>query len=298
MPGQREFHFRSMPSLWTSYARAFTSRKPKNVPEGQQPAPRLEATLHGVRVRKGPLARYRKVCGCSSSHALPIAFPHAMAMPLQMAILTCPVFPVQIAGLVHVRGSITQQQPLTSDVKASLRTWIEGHRETDHGQEFDAHTEVHVGADVLWSEVSTYLAWQRRKRVKGQPRGPKAERVPDHAPPENSRVTSIVAPSGLGRRYAFAAGDYNPIHLSDFTARPFGFEHAIVQGMWSMARCAAELMPSRLQSPARLDVQFRSPVRLPSELQVHRWDLPNGEAFSLRSEGHDRSHLTGTLISL
>ena len=48
-------------------------------------------------------------------------------------------------------------------------------------------------------------------------------------------------PSDLGRRYGSVSGDLNPIHLSDPTAKLFGFPRAIAHGMWTKARCLAAL---------------------------------------------------------
>lgn len=70
-------------------------------------------------------------------------------------------------------------------------------------------------------------------------------------------------PGGLGRRYASVSGDRNPIHLSALTARPFGFRGAIAHGMWTAARCLAEV-DHRLPEAYTLDIRFRRPVPVPS----------------------------------
>ena len=62
--------------------------------------------------------------------------------------------------------------------------------------------------------------------------------MPDQAP-TGPLVWKL--PSNLGRQYASVSGDRNPIHLYDVTALPLGFRHHIAHGMWSKARCLAEL---------------------------------------------------------
>ena len=42
-----------------------------------------------------------------------------------------------------------------------------------------------------------------------------------------SRSTRWRLPADQGRRYAAVSGDYNPIHLYGWAARPFGFKQPI-----------------------------------------------------------------------
>ncbi len=66
-------------------------------------------------------------------------------MPLHLAMLGAEAFPVKLFGLVHVQNRIAMREPLSADEAAEIRCWIEGHRETERGQEFDLHTEYVVG---------------------------------------------------------------------------------------------------------------------------------------------------------
>ena len=75
-----------------------------------------------------------------------------------------------------------------------------------------------------------------------RPRDDRQRRAPDRA---GSRPRPVPRSGGcasdLGRQYAAVSGDRNPIHLFDLTAMPLGFRHHIAHGMWSKARCLAEL---------------------------------------------------------
>ena len=70
-------------------------------------------------------------------------------MPLHLAMLGAEAFPVKLFGLVHVQNRIAMRQPLSAEEPAEIRAWIEGHRETDRGQEFDLHTEYVVAGEPL-----------------------------------------------------------------------------------------------------------------------------------------------------
>ncbi len=74
-------------------------------------------------------------------------------------------------------------------------------------------------------------------------------------------------PSDLGRSYAKLSGDYNPIHLHRWLSRWFGFARPIIHGMYSVARAQASLETTLQQEIQMLDVGFRRPVVLPTELK-------------------------------
>ncbi|RZI72899.1 MAG: acyl dehydratase, partial [Pseudomonas sp.] len=68
----------------------------------------------------------------------------------------------------------------------------------------------------------------------------------------------------IGRQYAKVSGDYNPIHLSDSSAKLFGFPKAIAHGLWIKGRSLAALEDHLPASNVEISVAFQKPVRLPS----------------------------------
>jgi hypothetical protein len=121
------------------------------------------------------------------------------------------------------------------------------------------------------------------------------EGAPDAVPIKSS---SFRAPAGLGRRYGFISGDVNPIHMSDLTARAFGFPRAIAHGMWSLARTASDFEAEQFNGGCEFSVNFKLPIYMPSWLMLQRWSLENGSGFALRDGQGEKPHLTGTLKSL
>ncbi|HKZ74216.1 MAG TPA: MaoC/PaaZ C-terminal domain-containing protein, partial [Steroidobacteraceae bacterium] len=232
---------------------------------------------------------------------LPPAYPHVLAMPVHMALLSSDAFPVQLFGLVHVSNRIEQLRPVRIDDEGELRTSLEGHRDTDRGQEFDLHTEL-LGPDgsAIWREVCTLLARRRGRRTGGEGRAATTARpeAPEPEQPSTVRSTSFHAEAGIGRRYGWVSGDVNPIHIADLTARAFGFDRAIAHGMWSLARCAAELGPGAFAGPCTLEVEFKLPVFLPAWVTMQSWDFADGTAFALRDAQGDKPHLSGTLTRM
>ena len=85
----------------------------------------------------------------------------------------------------------------------------------------------------------------------------------------------------LGHRYAAVSGDYNPIHLSPWTSRLFGFSRPIVHGWWSLARAVAE-MDTDIPEVCTLEARFRAPIPLPGSVQFQSGPSEAGLHFELR----------------
>jgi hypothetical protein len=297
MQAKHSLEFARAPAIWSMYPKIMVSRKPSLVPEGGA-VPRIESRLSKVVIDRKHLAAYTEICGAAAGATLPIAYPHILAMPLHLAMLGAEAFPVKLFGLVHVHNRIAMRQPLSADEPAEIRAWIEGHRDSDRGQEFDLHTEYVVAGEPLWDETCTFLARKRSPAGAGarttQP-GPRAGEAPDGVAMKSS---SFRAPAGLGRRYGFISGDVNPIHMSDLTAKAFGFPRAIAHGMWSLGRLASDFEPEQLGGGCELSVSFKLPIFMPAWLMLQRWPIENGSGFALRDAQGEKPHLTGTLKSL
>jgi hypothetical protein len=294
MQAKHSLEFARAPAVWSMYPKIMISRKPSLVPEAGE-VPRIESRLAKVEIDRRHLAAYSELCGGAAGATLPIAYPHVLAMPLHLAMLGAEAFPVKLFGLVHVHNRIAMRQPLSAEEPAEIRAWIEGHRESERGQEFDLHTEYVVAGEPLWDETCTFLA--RRKPAPGAAK-PAISRSAEGAPDAAAlKTSSFRAPAGLGRRYGFVSGDVNPIHMSDLTARAFGFPRAIAHGMWSLGRLASEFEPEHFNG-CELSVSFKLPIFMPAWLMLQRWDIDNGTGFALRDGQGEKPHLFGTLKSL
>jgi acyl dehydratase len=298
--------FGSQPSILPSYARIVFGRKQPVVPDGFK-IPRLEAELKTYRPKRARVEAYRAVCGGSPSDYLPAAYPHVIATPIQLALLSSIAFPVRLMGLVHLRNHIEHYRPIHVDETLALRTYVDGRRDTDRGQEFDVHTTVLAEGKPAWSETCVFMA-RRLERDTSKPFGarisagegvpaPDAEIVKPSGPDAIVKHT-IHAEKDIGWRYARTSSDYNPIHLWNFGARMFGFSQAIAHGMWSMARSLSALPAGTFASPCRVDVVFKRPVTIPAPLTLETWHTPEGDGFALKGAGKGKVHLAGSVTPL
>jgi acyl dehydratase len=287
--------FASPPSPWLAYPKMLLSQRPALVPKDRE-VPLIEARMSGVRAKPRHLADYRRVCGFAADDKMPVTFPHVLTAPLHMAILTHEAFPVRLLGLVHVRNEIASRRALGQDEALDAHCRLQGHRDTERGQEFDLLVTLSSANDVVWSETSTFLARKRSPRGSDGAK-PAGKRAADDAPAA-VLTTSWHADADIGRRYAMVSGDFNFIHLSDVTARLFGFNRAIAHGMWSLARTAAELSPRVATDAYRLALSFKLPIFLPSWVNLQSWEARGGLGFTLRDAQGEKPHMTGTIERL
>jgi MaoC like domain len=252
---------------------------------GGRDVPELTLRLTDVQVDDARLADYDGVCGFALKGALPATYPHMLAFPLQLSLMTDPSFPFPPIGLVHIANRITQHRPIRGSERLRIdvsATPVENH---PRGKQFSLLSEVRVGDELVWEEVSTNL-----KRGGGN--GPSSN-SPD-APSSKDLPTTATweLPGDLGRRYASVSGDYNPIHIHPVSARLFGFPSAIAHGMWTKARCLAALEP-RLPDAFTVEVAFKRPILLPGVVEFCEAEAPGGVQFGVRDQRKGKSHLDG-----
>ncbi len=230
-----------------------------------------------IQVQPGNLGAYRRLCHFPDDGRLPGTYPHVMAFTLQLQLMTAHDFPFPLLGLVHLHNRIEVLRPLGAI--EGLRFAVYAHNLQPHakGGTFDLVTEAEDGIGPLWRETSRMLV--RGLKLEGAPELP-GEGEPDSLP----EATRWYADSDIGRRYAKVCGDYNPIHLSAASARLFGFPTAIAHGMWSKAMALAALRGHLPHSGYAFEVDFRKPVRLPSEVVLSA--SAAGAEGELRLDGH------------
>ncbi len=289
MPTAASLSFERSPAVWPSLARALLARRPLLLAAGET-IPSLEARLAPAVPDAAHLDAYRELCGFEPDQRLPITYPHVLAGSLHLALLTSDAFPLRLLGLVHLRSRIEAQRAIGQREPIDLRCRVGGHRESARGQEFELYTEARAGGQLAWTETSTLLA----RRTGSRTARPPLVAATARAAPEGASTTQFHLGADLGRRYARVSGDYNPIHLSVLTARLFGFRRAIVHGMWSLARIAAELQPRVSGGGAVLEVAFKLPVLLPARVSLRAWPRERGLSFALLDEAGERPHATGT----
>ncbi len=283
--------FERLPSMGASYLRALAGGKGSGLSDGQT-IDRVEATIRTVQPNLQQIAAYRRVCGFIEAPQLPVTYPHVLAVPLHLAVITSGPFPLPTLGLVHVSNEIIAHRAIAADEAMRMHCWVEGHREARKGIEFDLVTEIDIDGERVWQGVTTCLSLTAKgKSQQRQARDP----VPagESGPFDRSVIWRVA--EDMGRRYAGVAGDYNPIHMWAITSKLFGFKRAIVHGMWSLARALAEVDNDVPDPPVRVYVRFRKPVFLPSSVLFCSRSVGESTEFEVRSPDASKCHLSGAI---
>jgi hypothetical protein len=246
--------------------------------------PSDELVLQDVAVDTGRLAEYSRVCGFTMRDSLPATYPHILAFPLHMALLTQGDFPFPAVGLVHVQNRIEQRRPIGATERLEIRVSAGELQPHPKGKTFALQTSVRAGDEEVWVSESTNL-----RRGKG------SDSASDSGPsfdPELSPEAEWPLPGDLGRDYGGVSGDRNPIHMYGLTAKALGFPRQIAHGMWTKARCVAALEP-RLPAAFEVEVAFKRPILLPSKVEFTSGQSDGGVAFGVRSARDGEPHLAG-----
>lgn len=209
---------------------------------------------HGARIEPANVAAYAAVCGFEPKDNVPLTYPHMLAFPLHMDIMTSSEFPFPAIGTVHLTNRIHQLRPVNTAESLDLAVTATNLRPHAKGKVFDMVATASVDGTTVWESTSTYL-----RLGKGDPEAV-AEGEPMEIVPGNGVTWQLAG--NLGRRYGAVSGDMNPIHLYPLTAKALGFKRQIAHGMWTKARCVAAIA-SRLGDEATVEVEFKKPIFLP-----------------------------------
>jgi acyl dehydratase len=246
--------------------------------------PETTLVLNDVTVDRERLAAYDRVCSFALGDRLPATYPHMLAFPLHLALMTDSRFPFPAIGLVHIYNRIAQHRPIDVGESLTIRVWATPITPHPRGRQFSIRSEARSGEELVWEEESTNLR-------RGD--GTDGAVAPDVRSHDELPVTATWRlPGDLGRRYGSVSGDLNPIHIHPLTARLFGFPTAIAHGMWTLARCLAALEP-RLPDRFTVEAAFRKPILLPATVQFGERAESAGTRFSVRGAGKGTPHLDG-----
>ena len=265
-------------------------RKPKL--EGAPALPRERLVRSAVELSARDIAAYGRACGFRREQGVPLSYPHVLAFPLHLMLLTRPSFPYPASGMVHLANRIRQHQRLHAGQALRLEVYCTHGVAHPKGQALNIASRAYGAGCLVWESDSLYL----RRAVKDPVGEPWEDALA--VPQEGLSCTQRwVLPADLGRRFAKVSGDFNPIHTSLIGARLFGFRRAIAHGMWTLGRALAAQQPPGGLAQAQAHCDFKLPILLPG--QVTLWSRPvtgPRREFEVRNVAGDRPHMRGLFI--
>jgi acyl dehydratase len=246
--------------------------------------------VEGLQIDRSNVAEYAAVTGLRYGDHVPLTYPFALTFPVVMSLITSFDFPFAAMGLVHTENHITQYRPIAVIDTVNVRVHAENLREHRRGLLVDVLTDINVGTDRAWHQVTTYLH-QQRTSLSDEPKPPPAKQP--KLPPPNGVLT---VSAGQIRRYASVGGDHNPIHTNPIAAKLFGFPTVIAHGMFSAA-AVLRTVEGHVPDAAQYSVRFGKPVVLPAKANLYVEHAADGWKLALRNS-KGQPHLTGTVNPL
>jgi acyl dehydratase len=253
--------------------------------------PSRTVSVEGLAIDPANVAAYAAVTGLRLADSVPLTYPFALTFPSVMSLVSGFDFPFAAMGSVHVENHVTQYQPIAVTDTVDVEVHAENLREHRKGLMVDLVTDVSVGNDTAWHQVTTFLH-QQRTSLSDEPKS-EPEKQPK-LPPPNAILT--VSPGQI-RNYASIGGDHNPIHTSSLGAKLFGFPTSIAHGMFSAAAVLANI-EGQLPDAVAYSVRFGKPLLLPARAGLYVDRTTDGWELTLRNLAKGYPHLTGTVSKL
>jgi acyl dehydratase len=248
-------------------------------------------TVDDLAIDAANVATYANVTGLRFGDAVPLTYPFALTFPTVMSLVTGLDFPFAAMGSVHIENHITQYRPIAVTDTVSVRVHAENLREHRRGLLVDIVTDVNVGNETAWHQVTTFLH-QQKTSLSGEPKPP-PQKQPKLGPP-NAVLT--ITPAQI-RHYASVGGDHNPIHTNPIAAKLFGFPTVIAHGMFTAAAVLANV-EGQLPDAVKYSVKFAKPVVLPARAGLYVDRLADGWDLTLRHLSTGDPHLIGSATAL
>lgn len=234
-------------------------------------------------------ARLSGLRGDQAAH-LPFLYPHTIAFPLQMVVLTHPRFPVPIWRVLQVRNRLVQHRRLGRDESFDIQTRTSAHRILDKGMEVDLQTTMVACGEVVWECTNTFYA---RGRF-GTPTSAAVQPTPEAG---GEIVDRWVAPREGGRRFGRLTGDYNGLHLFGWYARRLGFARAFLHPQRVLGQCLDRLLAGAEPESPQLEAWLKGPVFYGAPVELRARNSDGAIVFALTVEGESRPAIVGRLDS-
>lgn len=273
-----------MPNIKLLLVKAALKKSSYNSKENfQATLPNNQFYLNDIVLDDSNLDMYHQVIGWDiETENIHPCYLHSLAFPLHIKLLLLPDFPFPLLGLVHINNQIRQVRPIKKGETLSVVSCFENLKLHSKGWVFTIKVEFYSRAELVWQSISTNLF-----RCK---HGHEIESI------QKFSVDSFTNPlnstwqlrSNLGRRYAKVSGDFNPIHLSKWSAKLFGFKQHIIHGMWTKSYCISELQkisPKLFLHAFEINTLFKQPLYLPGQVnlavQLGEHDAPDELTFKV-----------------
>ena len=281
----------ALPSLGKIYAKAGTEalkKRPKKVAQGSLPT-------YGVGVRDVTISRetvnaVNRHVGAPTRDSVPSIVLFGTAFPLLIEFMRQPEFPLPMLGMIHLTNTVEHRRSIVPGEKLTFEVRpisLDAHHA---GATCEIETRVlDEAGDVVWKGTGVFLA----KGVSLD--GAQKPARPEHEVPELPQMNAQWSfGPGEGRTWAGILGDYNPIHLSNLSAKLLGMKTSIVHGADLAARALAAVEPADATACGGYEwhIEFGAPVPIPFRISFSQTAGKKAESAS-QNPGDDDAGFVG-----
>lgn len=265
---------------WASIISFF--KKPKVKAEGIY----MEQSFQNIIIPKSDIAQYTQFIGFKSGN--PLCFLYLLAQRAQTQLMIQPQFTIPIPGLVHLANNLEQFSNFNHRIPFIIKANIKIKPALHNGSiKPIAQVDFYQNNVIVATCTSTY--WVKNKKSV-------AKKI---AIPIESKVLKnqfqIDIPYHIGKSYATISGDANPIHTQKWFARLLGFHQPIVHGWYMVSKIVESIEELTKSDIKSININFKSPVYMPSTLVVSF--QKNSTKIDFEAKSENKIAITGTLLA-
>lgn len=290
-------------SMLRLVARGVQARGAAPVPDAAVPRRRAACERADIRIDPAHVRAYARATGGDEIGAFfdaaPVAPPFYCATwetALALEMFASLDAPLPLGPIVHVSTEMVWARPLSAGEPVRCRVELDRLERTPRGLRLTVLSRNWLGAGQLCSQGTSVFMVRMQDAPARAADPPREEQAAGDG--GWAELARWRLPGGAGRRYARVSGDYNPIHLWPWTARPFGFRAPILHGYATAARAAHALVGGRLRGdPAalrRMRIAFRAPLPLPATVVLQVNDAGPEHRFRVAAPDGETVYAEGT----
>ena len=284
--------FRKKPSTLMNYVKILMPKRKVAYKDG--PLPAIHGRWDNIIPDCDNLRRYREACGLKNDNRLPILYPHVLASPVYMNLLSHREFPIPLIGSLHLRNHIIQHRTIHDGEAFDLDVMIGEKRFVKQGLEFDFKIMLSAKGERLWESITTWI--RRGKSGEKYTQSPYAAII--RPIPDGSRHAESYIHRDIGKKFARITGDYNPIHISKTLAPFFGLKRDVAHAMWACADAINRLPSIDENAPRRIDLAFKGPLYIDSPCTITIKKHANGFRFDTYCGDNPRPSIQGQVRNI
>ena len=131
-------NFTKKPSSMASYVKLITGKR-KGLKPGES-LPLLQGRCAHMGIDPLNLQKYNHLCGLKDSQHLPLLYPHILAAPLHLSMVSHSAFPLKMMGSIHLSNHILQHRSIGRSERLDIECSLGAKRNVEKGLEFDTLT--------------------------------------------------------------------------------------------------------------------------------------------------------------